>query len=232
MRTTSENGIKLVYSGNGQGTTSGHIKSVVFNTTNNRYRMGYTYNLTGYSGNQTDSLVKTEIDSWYESNLSSYSNYLSETAVYCSDRDGSSFPVRVRLYANKRPSFACPNANESRYTASITTGNGYLQKPIALLTADEVHYSGVIYGTKSLNSYIMDNVTEISNWWLISPFSQDVRGGGWWCLFSVRPGGDLYDDAHVNSGAVRPSVSLKSCIVVTSGDGTLSSPYILSDKAC
>ena len=232
VRTTSENGVKLVYSGNAGGNASAFINtSSAFNTSSNKkYYVGYTYNTSGYTTlPQTNSTIKTAIDSWYNTNLSSYSNYLSPTAIYCNDRStDSNYPAYDRLVTNKRPTYSCPETNASRYTVSEETGNGYLTYPIALLTADEASYAGIVFGEVSnLNSYIMDNSTA-NHWWIMSPYAYT----GFYDSFIIASYGVLYN-FHVNSiYGVRPSVSLKSCVTVTEGDGTLSSPYILSDKAC
>ena len=238
VRTTSEDGIKLAYSGDGLGTSSAFINTALaFNSSyNNKHYVGYTWNTSGYTSSpQTNSTIKGVVDTWYNTNLSSYASYLSDTAVYCNDRsseriDGSNifYPAYDRVITNKRPTHACPSVNGSRYTVSTETGNGYLSNPIALLSADEASYAGLVYGTNSLNSYIMDHTTGVSYWWLLSPYHYRTYA----ISFLVSSSGS-FDNYYVNNtNGVRPSVSLKSCITVTEGDGRISTPYVLSDKAC
>ena len=234
VRTTSEGGIKLAYSGDGLGTSSAFINtSTAFNPNNSsKYYVGYTYNLGGYSTlPQTNSTIKGVVDSWYDTNLSSYSNYLSEIAVFCNDKSSESsvYPAHGRIAINKRPTHACPSTNGSRYTVSEETGNGYLTYPIALLTADEASYAGLIWGTTSSNSYIKDNTTGVNYWWLLSPYANQES---LYCSFIVSSQGSITASFLANGYSVRPSVSLKSCVTVTSGEGIITNPYTVSDKAC
>ena len=37
--------------------------------------------------NASDSTIKTYIDNWYENNFTTYTNYLSNDAIYCNDRE-------------------------------------------------------------------------------------------------------------------------------------------------
>ena len=239
VRTTSEGGVKLAYSGDASGTSSAFINtSTKFNTSyNNKYYVGYTYNLSGYTNMpQTNSIIKGIVDTWYNTNLNSYSSYLSDTAVYCNDRssertDGSNiyYPAYDRLVTNKRPTYACPSTNQSRYTVSTETGNGYLQKPIALLNADEIYYSGLVFSSpSSVDSYIMENATS-NHWWTMSPSS-------WYGSYAsevyVLSSGTLSSNNVGNTYGARASVSLKSCITVSGGNGSKSTPYVLSDSAC
>ena len=207
------------------------------------YYEGYTYN-TGYriyTKPQTNSAIKSVVDNWYNTNLVSYENYLSGTAIYCNDRsslrapggDYRYYPAYDRLVTNKRPTSACLSTNASRYTISEETGNGYLTYPISLLTADEVSYSGLIYnssGTGSLNSYIMDNAK--GNWWSLTPYYINQNYYSYVYLFNISSTGYLYFKQVNTAYSVRPAISLKPCVTTPSGDGSFSSPYELSDKSC
>lgn len=236
VRTTSEGGVKLAYAGN--GTSNGSIGYNDFNPySNSKYYVGYTYNLSGYSGTQTDSKAKAAVDAWYNTNLSSNASYLSTTAIYCADRSAETlissyivYPARARIFTNKRPSYACASANQSRYTASTSTGNGYLSKPIALLSVDEVSYAGIAWELKNLNSYIMD---DIGGGWTMSPFALDSSGAG---MFVVNSGWGIQawnvGAGDMNSYPVRPAISFKSCVKALSGNGTKTSPYTVSNVGC
>ena len=237
VRTTSEGGIRLIYSGNASTTSSGFISTSTFNTnTNNKYHVGYTYNTSGYATlPQTDSTIKTVVDTWYNTNLKEHENYLSTTAVYCNDRniervDGSQiyYPAYDRLLTNHRPTYACPSINASRYTLEESNGNGYLTNPIALLTADEINYAGVIT-SNNLNSYIMDNSTGVTRWWTMSPASFFQSNA---IEFTIYSEGNITNNLVNTAFGVRPAVSIKSCIIVTGGNGTKASPYTLSNSTC
>lgn len=246
VRTTSEGGVKLIYSGNGSGNSSGFIGgSSTFNDFyDDFYSVGYTYNQNSYGGVQNNSVVKDLVDNWYDNHLDSYNNYFSTTAVFCNDKSVARytgwnyiFPPYDRLvfclddslaYGSfARPTYVCSNNNKSRYTVSSSTGNGYLSRPIALLTADEAAYAGLVdhyCHESSLDSYINDNANNIDyGWWLMSP---DIYGG----VFSVKRGGGLGGELYAYY--IRPTISLKYCVITTGGTGTKVNPYIVSDDSC
>ena len=63
-----------------------------FNTTyNDPMYVGYKYGTTGSLENNrlntNDSTIKTYVDNWYKNNLTAYTKYLSNDAVYCNDRN-------------------------------------------------------------------------------------------------------------------------------------------------
>ena len=54
--------------------------------------------------NASDSTIKTYIDNWYENNFTTYTNYLSNDAVYCNNRElatGSSYSTTNSGSASK-----------------------------------------------------------------------------------------------------------------------------------
>ena len=126
----------------GSGATSQANSSIgngVFNTNNNDAKyVGYTYD---NSGVETDSTIKTVIDTWYEDYvLAIYDNYIEDT-VYCNDREevtaqeitqieaawgsqsGRTNYKSIARIMNTTPSLECTN-NADKYTKSNTIGNG------------------------------------------------------------------------------------------------------------
>ena len=166
VRTTDTGGIKMIYNGTptsgscGSGTTSqdtsssqiGNIKySLVYNSA--KYA-GYTYDKNGV---ETNSTIKSAVDTWYQNNLlTNYDSYIEDT-IFCNDRSthayseftsaeqsafsmGSSWTINgstYRLAKKTGPSVICPNSADA-YTKSSSLGNGKLTYPIGLLTSDEV----------------------------------------------------------------------------------------------
>ena len=215
------------------------------------YMYGSTGSIANARTNQTNSsTIKTTIDNWYTSNLEAkgYTKYLSTTAVYCNDRstsDNTHFGAYTRLDTNKTPSYDC-SATEDKFTVSSSTGNGKLTYPIALMTADEISYAGGIYGnygnynanawyfrnakegTLTTNSSSTDasySSTGSTYWWLLSPVGWNGSGA---LVFFVGGSSDPGYLTYVNvnyTGGVRPAVSLKSCTLYSTGDGTSESPY-------
>jgi hypothetical protein len=220
--------------------------------------VGYMYGAGGSSSyaaehaNTNNSAIKNAIDNWYKSNMTSYTEKLEDT-VWCNDRSMSSgkgygtstgiygasityYGAYNRLAKNKTPSLACTNVNDRFTTVSSSNGNGDLTYPVALLTADEIAYAGAVFDTSNSTYYLYTG----SYWWSLSPFDfalylADEPGSAY--VLYVTSGGDLYyydyNNPYNNYGVnksygVRPTVSLKPGTIYTSGDGSTSSPYIVS----
>jgi hypothetical protein len=243
VRTTETGGVKIIYNGepssdgqcNNTGTSSQLSSTSYFNSGRscNAY-VGYMYGTPESStyakehANNNDSTIKTAIDTWYKSNMTSYTDYLEDT-VWCNDRSiykgvgyGTSttyYGAYNRLENNKTPSLACANAND-RFTVSTDNGNGALTYPVALLTADEIAYAGAVYGYCNTTYYLYTG----QYWWSLSPsyfygsyaHGWDVRDNGYF------GNGDVYD-----YGGVRPAVSLNPGTTYSSGTGSSGNPFII-----
>ena len=97
------------------------------------------------SSNANSSTIKTAIDNWYQSNMTSYTDKLEDT-VFCNDRsisalngwnpDGGSataylyFSGYNRAYSTYSPSLTCTNKNDSFTVSETATGNGKLTYPV------------------------------------------------------------------------------------------------------
>ena len=240
VRINEDNSVRLIYAGTSATDTAAFIStSQAYNSSyNNSAYVGYMYTLGEQYGTGTNSSIKTVVDNWYASNLNSYSGYISKTAIYCNDRTVGSgswsatgnafyYSAYTRLYTNKTPTFTCNNAND-RFTASTSTGNGKLTYPIGLITADEISYAGGLDNTNNTSYYIAQNTSSgIEMWWTMSP-SNWYSNIGSALMFMV---GGSYVTGKLNGymasieGGVRPVISLKSCVLASSGDGTANNPY-------
>lgn len=248
VRTTETGGVKLIYNGipdnNGQCTAIGASAAIGNSKYSSSYGdntyLGYMFGMVGSSSyelthrNRYDSTIKGKIDSWYEENMTSYTEKLEDTA-WCNDRSvvpdssypgagtgvsKSSYGARNRLYNNKIPTLECVNEND-RFTVSSENGNGALTYPIALLTADEIVYAGAV-NSKSNSSYYLNNGDW---WWTMSPF---YFLGSYAHAFHVNASGDLIYNSSINyEYGIRPSISLKQGTKVESGEGTMENPYVI-----
>ena len=196
--------------------------------------------------NTTSSNAKTQIDSWYASNMNTVTNKLEDT-IWCNDRsigryngwsstgtiNGTSdyknysllFGAHERSnYASgtstvkNQPSLACANKNDA-FTVSNGAGNGKLQYPVAMLTEDEIVLAGGLAG--SLSTFYLNKGS--TYYWSLSPshFSgtnanEFYVGNGYIGNYSVN-----------NSYGLRPSVSLKPGQLITKGIGTVNDPYVI-----
>ena len=244
IRTNADGSVRLLYHGTSTTATEAYIGTSEFNTKfSNSMYVGYMYGTSGSQEsnrtNTNNSTIKTAIDNWYASNMTSYTKYLSTTAVYCNDREVGSgtysatvsefyYAAHTRLNSNKTPTYDCTNDND-KFTADASTGNGKLTYPIALMTADEIAYAGGVKETNAPMWYYtnssFESSTGIKEWWSLSPGSWLGGGAYSWTVFgSAAPGVLNYGNVR-NSLGVRPAVSLNSCIKYSTGNGTSETPY-------
>lgn len=190
--------------------------------------------ITEMQKNTYSSTIKDYLDNWFSSKngLSNYSGYLEDT-VWCNDRSILDINSKILYFgATGRNEYdaqlinpavknveSCPNKND-RFTVNDTTnGNGDLLYPIGLITIDEATLAGNGTIGSSLTSYL----TSGSNYWTLSPssFYGDVSG----YYVTARGYSNSYNFYYDYDIGVRPSVSLKQGISVSSGDGSVSNPY-------
>ena len=245
IRTNSEGSIRLLYHGTSTTATDAIINtSTAFNETQNDpmyagYMYGTSGSLVNNRTNTTNSTIKGVIDTWYKNNLNTnYGKYISTTAVYCNDRstsDNRYFGARTRLETNKTPSYDCATT-EDKFTADSSTGNGKLDHPIALMTADEVTFAGGLWNANAPTWYYYNSAngdsTGSTRWWLLSPSFWGGSSGSSAFVYSV--GGmsvlsNLAANVVSNPNGVRPAISLKSCTLYSTGNGSASDPYTIKE---
>ena len=99
--------------------------------------------------NKTDSPIKTKLDNWYKTNMTSYSDKLADE-TFCSDRSISSgtgyktdsytfYGAYNRLQDNKTPSLKCSQDNDK---FKVSNESAKLDYPVGLILADEVALAG------------------------------------------------------------------------------------------
>ena len=184
--------------------------------------------------NTNNSKIKTVIDNWYKTNMTSYTSKLEDT-VYCNDRtiisgplkgkdeDSSSqywtmFGTRYRLSSGK-PSLECNNVAD-KFTVSDSIGNGKLTYPVGLITGDEITYAGAKSWVNNTSYYLYTN----QYWWSGSSDSYYSTVAYVWGM----PSNGRFNNYRVSGGyGVRPVVSLASTNKVSSGSGTSTDPYVV-----
>ena len=253
IRTNHDGSIRLLYAGTTTDTTNGYIGTSAFNSSYDSPKyVGYMYgtdgSLSGSRTNTNDSTIKTYIDNWYSTNLSSYTKYISTEAVYCNDRQldsgqtwstSSSSSFNYITYtrldwngsgANANPTYDCADSHDA-FSASNTDAK--LTYPIGLMTADEINIAGGLTYKNAPAYYYLNSaggsITGRTLWWSLSPV--DWNGGYsyvWFVYGSGRPG-NLNSLGNVDDGlGVRPAISLKTCALWTSGNGAPETPYEIS----
>ena len=157
-----------------------------------------------------------------------------EDTIWCNDRSISSkagwdptgnvtgnylyYSAYDRVNNTNVPSLSCANKNDA-FTVSNGNGNQKLTYPVALLTSDEMTLAGD--NGKSKSTFYLASV---AYYWSLSPN-----------FFGVVDAYEFQGDGYILGGYVgsanglRPSVSLKPGTPVISGDGTVTSPYIIGN---
>ena len=185
--------------------------------------------------NKTDSPIKTKLDNWYKTNMTSYSDKLADE-TFCSDRSISSgsgylttpttlYGAYNRLQDNKKPSIKCSQDNDK---FKMSNESAKLDYPVALITADEVALAGgrgYYDGAYSPNSnYYLYNG---KYFWTLSP-SYFASSDSYASVWLVLPSGSLYPWYHVTKSiGVRPVINLKADVQITKGDGSSLNPFVI-----
>ena len=247
IRTNADGSIKLLYAGTSPDTDKAYVGASAFNTTmDDPMYVGYKYGTTGSLENNrlntNDSTIKTYVDNWYKNNLTAYTKYLSKDAVYCNDRNlasgqtYSTSTTNLFNYAsyeripNKQPTYNCTNISDA---FSVNNTSAKLDYPVGLMTIDELSYAGGQAYTKLTAPYAWyytnangESITGSTDFWALSSNGWGANSFGWFVRGSVDPG--CLNGIDVDgSNAVRPSVSLSSCNLISRGNGNPENPYVV-----
>ena len=172
--------------------------------------------------NQTNSTIKTYIDTWYQNNMTAYTDKL-EDVIFCNDRSMignvtngwnpnggvTNSPVNFRSNSSSSSDLSCTNETDQ---FSMSNPKAQLTYPIGLMTNFEMI---------ALDYHVL----RIGNaaYYLLSPNS-------FFGIPSIRivgvNGGIAYDFANKELD-VRPVVALKPGTMYRFGDGSRNNPYIV-----
>ena len=178
--------------------------------------------------NTNDSAIKKYIDNWYINNLKKYEKNLEDT-VFCNDRSMSnessngwnpnggstSTILQFKNYGTSNQSLVCANETD-RFSISNPKAN--LSYPIGLLSLPELSLSGY----SNANGHYFNNGEVV---WLVSPDYFYLINA----LVRTTDSGGFNVNDVVESGGVRPSVSLKPNTYFSSGDGSFTNPFVIGD---
>ena len=200
---------------------------------------------TSYAGahaNEINSTMKTYLESWYDSNLSSVDDMISKDTIFCNNRQlspyksapyvGEGYGVTPAMYSYPRfynwagssisPSLTCPQDND-KFSVTTTKGNGDLNKPVGLITADEVSMAGGRTNSQNTLYYLYTGTT----YWTMTPSNFHDWGSA--REFHVTSSGELRGWHSVAYGyGVRPVINLNTANLTFTGTGTMQDPYVVS----
>lgn len=235
VRINGDGSLRLIYRGTTPTATGTQAVTEIniFNTASENLPdaayMGYMYGSFNGSNesklsNIRNSAIKDTLESWYETQLMSFDNYIADT-IFCNDRSqkgeldiNNGYNTYERLGKTEfAPTFKCIQKND-RFTVSNSFGNRSNKYPIGLLTTDEAVFAGMNRLADSPYNYL--NIQ--SNFWTMTP--------GWYSgklpyFFYINY--SKVDTIGANSTTkrgIRPVINLKGNVIL-SGAGTLEDPY-------
>ncbi len=228
------------------GTCQFLIEVVKVNEAANIQAKYLTFSSTSYASTRLDtasSNVKTVLENWYTTKLATAtetgqtaSQYINTGGTFCNDRslstqegNGDGFSLMPSTYYGayernvdkKVANLICSNtADLFSAKGSEGKGNKKLEKPIGLITADEVALAGGLYNIKNEKYYLKTG----GYYWTMSPFDFWSQGASVY-IGVVRGTGDIYDHRSGNNYGLRAVINLKSDVLLSGGNGTMDDPY-------
>ena len=226
------------------GTCQFLIEITKFNNASSVTIYFLTFGSTSYANTRLDtasSNAKTQLENWYTTKLAregasengkAVTDYIETNATFCNDRSitsGDGFSTVPTTYygaydrnVNKKAaSLKCPTEADLFSVSGASKGNGKLDKPIGLLTVDEVALAGGLCNTKNERYYIYTG----QYFWTMSPshFSTGYANAN---EYSVRTAGEFSSDGvtWATHGA-RAVINLKKEVLLAGGNGTMEDPY-------
>ncbi len=173
-----------------------------------------------YKLNNYNSAIKGYLDNWYEKNLTTYSNYLDNEAVYCNDRSisdyaawnqsGTSLTTNLRFYRfNSNSDLNCINETDrfsvSNNKAELTYSIGLLTEAERYLMTSDFAKTGIEYWSNAPKYYKNAGIN----------------------MNSVSTAGSRSNGDPQSAYAVRGVITLRPKTTLESGTGTYSDPYII-----
>ncbi len=227
IRVNGDGSTRLLYNGTTTSTTGiGTLTeaSQQFNSSYNRSEyVGLKYTSGEQHGQNSNSTILTELNSWYtSSNLDDHASHIDTNIGFCSDRNMASgyswssepsstiyYAARERIATNQNPSLGC-------------SSNNIIKVPVGLLTADEAMFGGVPWSGNATGNYLING----QNYWTMSPYNFN---GSYALVFNV------YSDGNLGWGGVSGTWGVRSVINLLAdtkfeGSGTSSDPFTIVEN--
>ncbi len=201
----------------------GTIRIIMQDGINNNANIAFNSNYNNYSYMYyTNSQAKTQLESWYQTNIGSKSDLaknVASGAYYCEqakakrDSRWTSGNVNMTLYSSYTPDFKC---------SSDGNGKGVVNASVGLLSYDEVVYAGGYFNQNNSNYYLNNPAIY---WWTMSP-AGFASGNSY--VWNVYASGNI-DSIIVNiTYRLRPVLILNADTQISDGDGTKENPFTIS----
>ena len=192
-----------------------------------------TYNGSSFSnelfgGKNSD--IKTALEKWYTSKLKDYNDKIAQ-GYFCNDssygtgtEDSTNnylyYGAYDRIVTKKQPSLECPDP--TKQDGTLRNYGGIYKTKIGLITADELNMAGCSWGEPHADktNYLYKNYW----WWTLSP-------SGSFSLYELFEGFNGYIAYDLNTDyafTVVPVINLSTSVLITSGDGSKQSPFVVN----
>ena len=174
-----------------------------------------------------DSNAKMMVEQWYEENIESQGSAVTDLIIdepFCNDtlishEEDDDWWYYAPSSRMSSPQYKCPQENDK-----YSVYNGNINKPIGLLTSDEVIYGGAAYYTYSQSNVAFYLYTE-SFYWLMSPRINQLST---FYMFSLNASGNLNDADITGEQQLIPVISINMySLVEEGGTGEYNNPYIV-----
>ena len=242
----SDDQVKIGFGVQGETPTIG-LYSDYLNTTDNNHKIASNIQI-GVGETKIFNLYAWLKSDAQNASLGKYFvTQISTSAVYCNDRSlgtGQTYSASSKFNfasyyrmdmdtngAKANPSYNCTDIRDA---FSVDNTSAKLSYPVSLMTADEIVFAGgVVY--KSMDTpyawFISNSVGTqiISDWWSLSPVNWVDSDSGSYFWYCGTDSDNLMDRYVSSTNAVRPAISLKSCVKTSGGDGTSSNPYTIKE---
>ena len=183
--------------------------NLAFNSNHSNYTYMY------YTNN---SKAKTQLESWYQTNIGSKKNLASKVAggnYYCEQakvKPGDSYTsgnATMTTYNKYTPDFKCSSDGNNK---------GVVNASVGLLSYDEVVYAGGYYGQNNNNYYLYNN----TYFWTMSP-----AGFAGSLVWRVNASGGIMSSYVDNFYRLRAVLNLTVNVQISDGDGTKENPFVV-----
>ena len=185
--------------------------NIAFNSNNNNYTYMY----------YTNSQAKTQLESWYQTNIGSKSDLASKIAsgaYYCEQSKAkyydsyTSGSATMTTYNKYTPDFKC---------IADGNGKGVVNASVGLLSYDEVVYAGG-YPFSNNDNYYLNNPA--IDWWTMSPAGISGSFSIVWCVDATG----VFNSNYVNyARRLRAVLNLTADTQISDGDGTKENPFTI-----
>ena len=229
IRINGDGSVRLLYAGSGG--EDGYIGETAFNTKyDDPMYVGWRYGTSGSLENNRTNENKSEayktVENWYNTLSETVKSFINTNAIYCNDRS-----INTEYDKNSiMPSAAHDRMRAIPVIPTLKCNiNDSFKDGFGLMTVDEISFAGGSWHAANKNPYYDLNKSGGSStgdkwWWTMTPYAWgDVENISY--MFGQMPKNGLANSNITYTYALRPVISLKKEVIVTSGDGSGNSPY-------